>query len=283
MIKMLLSPFESPVLAHKKPKFNKYVVQNERFAKGNFGEIILARDATDKEVVLKKLPKTTEVRREIEAGKRMIGCPTVAKFIEHIEQPDSHYLVFERVVGTDLFQTMEGRRFVPFKEKDVKKIFRQIFTAIDFAHKKGVTHRDIKLENILMDNQMNVKVIDFGLCDLVQKGDMSERFCGSVDYVAPEVLAKKPYNSFQSDVFSLGVVLYTLLFAEFPFSSNERLISVQQGKAHPKLTFVENKFMNFTVSEMAKDLIQKMLHPVPSQRATLEDVKKHPWMKISLF
>lgn len=66
-------------------------------------------------------------------------------------------------------------------------------------------------------------LLDFGLCDLIQKfGDLSDRFCGSVDYVAPEILQKKSYNSFLSDVFSLGVVLYTLLYAEFPFSANVR-------------------------------------------------------------
>jgi len=268
---------------NKKQKLNKYIIENSRFAKGNFGEIILARDPSDKEVVLKKLPNNSDVRREIEAGKRVSACPYVAKFLEHIESQESHYLVFEKVNGSDLFAIIERRKFVPFKEKEVKKIFKQIINAIDFSHKRGVTHRDIKLENILMDDQLNVKVIDFGLCDLVQNGDLSERFCGSVDYVAPEILAKKPYNSFMSDVFSLGVVLYTLLFAEFPFSSSERLAAVQTGKPQPKLSFVEAKFLNCGVSELARDLISKMLQPDYTRRLSLEEVKKHTWLRSTLF
>jgi len=233
--------------------------------------------------VLKKLPNNSDVRREIEAGKRVSGCPHVAKFLEHIDNQDCHYLVFEKVNGSDLFSIIERRKFVPFKEKEVKKIFKQILDAIEFSHKRGVTHRDIKLENILMDEHLNVKVIDFGLCDLVQMGDLSERFCGSVDYVAPEILAKKPYNSFMSDIFSLGVVLYTLLFAEFPFSASERLAAVQSGRPQPKLNFVDNKFLNCGVSELARDLISKMLQPDCTRRLSLEEVRKHSWLKSSLF
>lgn len=269
----------------KKQKLTKYTIDNERFAKGNFGEVLTARDPSDNHVVLKKLPKTADVKREIEAGKRTSDCQYVARFLEHIELNDSHYLVFERAWGNDLFSIIETRKFQPFKEKEAKKIFKQIFAAIDHAHKKGVSHRDIKLENILMDVKTGVvKVIDFGLCDLIQKfGDLSDRFCGSVDYVAPEILQKKSYNSFLSDVFSLGVVLYTLLYAEFPFSANERLTAVAQNKEQPRLAFVDSKFMAYAVSDLAKDMIMKMLHPDPSRRCTMDDVRKHPWMKTFLF
>lgn len=264
-------------------KLWRFDVQNENFASGCFGTILLARDPLlDREVVIKKIPKdgvsSTEVTKEIEAGK-ILNHKNIAKFNEHFSNNEWDFLVFERVFGYDLFNTIERRKFVPFSDIEAKKIFIQILKAIKYCHSKEVVHRDIKLENILMDNNGKVTVIDFGLCDIVKRGVHSQRFCGSIDYVAPEVLTKKSYDGYLADVFSLGVVLYTLLFAEFPFIANERVNAMKQRKEQPKILFAESKLKRWKINPLAKDLISKMLRTQPEHRLTLEEVKLHPYIR----
>jgi len=177
-------------------------------------------------------------------------------------------------------QPSKKRDSFPFTDQQSREIFNQVLKATQYSHSRGVIHRDIKLENILMDATGKVTLIDFGLCDLVsQPGQLSEKFCGSLDYVAPEVLSRPSYNGKLADCFSLGVVLFTLLFAEFPFVSNERINAVRYGRAQPRPNFVEAKMKKYSVDSMALDLISKMLVPNSNERITLDDVMNHPWIK----
>jgi len=264
-------------------KLFKYHVEDYNFAAGCFGKILLAKDPIlEKEVVIKKIPKSSgnaiEVSREIEAGKKL-KHKNISKFYEHFSDNENDFLVFERIHGKDLYHIIEKRGFVPYPERDARKMFKQILKAVRYCHDHDVVHRDIKLENILYDNNGKATLIDFGLCDLVKRGNQSERFCGSIDYVAPEVLGKKTYNGFQADVFSLGVVLYTLLFAEFPYVAADRVNAIKKKTEIPKPHFSETKMKQWKVSLNAKDLISKMLKTNPSERITLEEVRKHPFFR----
>jgi len=266
----------------EKPRLGRYIIEKEDFASGCFGKLSLARDSNNREVVIKRLPKdkvsSIEVMKEIEAGKAL-KHPNISRFHEHFSNNENDYLVFDRIHGFDLFSTIEKRAFVPFKESDVRKIFKQILKAVRHSHEKEIVHRDLKLENILMDSNFKVTVIDFGLCDLVKKGQSSERFCGSIDYVAPEVLCRRTYDGYQADCFSLGVVLYTLLFAEFPFVAAERMNALKNNLPHPNIIWNESKLQRYKISDVSRDLISKMLRPDPKQRMTLDQVKSHIWMK----
>jgi len=263
---------------------SKYQIIDEHFAAGCFGQILLAKDLRDsKEVVIKKIPKETgsneeDVLKEIDAG-RILSHRNVSKFIDYFSSNDCHFIVFERVYGSDLFHLIEKRNFVPYSERETRNIFNQILKAIAHSHDHGVVHRDIKLENILMDATGKVTVIDFGLCDIVPRGQNSQKFCGSLDYVAPEVVCKRTYNGFQADIFSLGIVLYTLLLAEFPFVSKDRMNAIKQRLAQPPIAFAESKLKRWKISPLAIDLIKRMLHPDPSQRATLDEVRSHSFMR----
>jgi len=129
-----------------------------------------------------------------------------------------------------------------FHLQKTANIFIQILNAIEYAHEQGVIHRDIKLENILMDSSGKVFVLDFGLCDLVESSiSLSSKFCGSIDYVAPEVISTKHYSGFKADMFSLGVVLYTLLFAEFPFVARNRIEAIKKKLEQPPIAFTDAK------------------------------------------
>jgi len=274
-----MSNADSPMLA-------KYRIQNENFASGCFGKILLASDSSQKEVVIKKIPKvaanSSEVEKEIQAGKTL-KHPNVVHFHEHYSDNEHDYLVFDRVHGNDLYSTIEKRKFIPFSDNEAKKIFKQILKSLQYCHQNHIAHRDIKLENILMDSTGKVTVIDFGLCDIVKPGHLSERFCGSIDYAAPEVLSRKSYNGFLADSFSLGVVLFTLLFAEFPFVSKDRVNALRHGLQQPRIMFNEVKKIQYKIDPVALDLISKMLRSDPKTRISLDEVKTHPWIRKPLW
>jgi len=265
-------------------RLGRYSIEDQNFASGCFGRILLAKDDMDKEVVIKMIPKEgsnpVEVKREISSGK-MLNHPNIGCFIEEFESEKCYFLVFERIYGKDLYSTIEKRQFVPFEDKDAKAIFKQILEAVLYCHSKGVIHRDIKLENILMDATGHVTLIDFGLCDITfYPGQDSEKFCGSMDYVAPEVVSKRTYNGKQADCFSLGVVLFTLLFAEFPFVAQDRVNCIKTGKLQPIPNFSESKMRRFQVDPQTKDLILRMVREDPNKRIPLEEIKDHPWLSI---
>jgi len=263
-------------------RLGRYSIEDQNFASGCFGHILLAKDDMDKEVVIKMIPKEgsnpVEVKREINSGK-MLSHPNIGRFIENFESEQCYFLVFERIYGKDLYSTIEKRQFVPFENKDSKEIFKQILEAVLFCHSKGIIHRDIKLENILMDATGHVTLIDFGLCDITSyPGQESEKFCGSMDYVAPEVVSKRSYNGKQADSFSLGVVLFTLLFAEFPFVSQDRVNCIKTGRLQPIPNFSDTKMKRFQIDPIAKDLISRMLREDPNRRIPIEEIKSHPWL-----
>jgi len=264
-------------------KLWRYTIENENFASGCFGKCLLASDPlTHKEVVIKKIPKdvsnSVEVAKEIEAGK-LLNHKSISKFREHFSNDENDFLVFDRVYGSDLFNIIDKRGFIPFPENEAKKIFKQILKAVMYSHENNIVHRDLKLENILMNPAGKITVIDFGLCDIVKKGNQSERFCGSIDYVAPEVLSRKSYDGFLADAFSLGVVLYTLLFAEFPFVAKDRLAAIKKGTPLPIPAFSDIKMKKWKVNPLSKELIIKMLRPTPENRLSLNEVRLHPWLR----
>lgn len=326
----------SPLFGRKKMQFshniNDYKVEAS-LGGGGFGNVQLA-NFNGQEVVLKRISKPKSdpqtcgegtkrneedfIHRELEAGRRL-HHKGIAQLYDHFEDNDNHYFVVEYVKGGDLFSVMDERSFEPLRESDAKKLFRQIVRAVQYSHSQGVYHLDLKLENILItlsSNRMRTKIIDFGLCHLASEGsnnksverectspkcsgDMCRKWAGSPDYCCPEILVRKAYSAEKGDVWSLGVILYILLFAELPFSRKDRYKGLRQGK-HPNIAWANSnsgdncdfdtdasagiacepsKLQYQGVSEAAKDLITQMLDPEHSTRATIEQILKHRWLR----
>lgn len=250
---------------------------------GSFGEILLVSKALDpgRQYVIKKIEKEKMKMVEVEVGE-LLQHQHIVKFYEHFQDQHYHYLVLEFVPGVDMFTWMEFRNFEPISEKITRKIFRDVCSAIQYCHHRGVAHRDLKLENILIDpTTYRVKLIDFGLSSF-EKEDSAGcvDVCGSLDYIAPEVLEEQPYSGKKSDMWSLGVILFSLLFCNFPFSSEERMDALlppegQSRKPHPPLEFPKRA----SVSSGAKDLCRKMLDMDPDSRFTIDEVMQHPWLQ----
>jgi serine/threonine protein kinase len=138
----------------------------------------------------------------------------------------------------------------------------------------------LKLENILYNpKKKQARLIDFGLCTINAShcNELCTNWCGSPDYVCPEILLQQPYSGCLSDTWSIGVILYVLLFGQMPFNFKERFHALQHGKSHPSLEFVEDKDLPYRVSDTAKDLIKKMLTSNPKERITIEEIAHHKW------
>jgi len=146
-----------------------------------------------------------------------------------------------------------------------------------YCHSKGISHRDIKLENIILCKGNKVKLIDFGLSHEGPIDSTSSVWCGSSDYVGPEILRRKSYVCSKADIWSLGIVLYTLIFAELPFDYKERVQCIKSNLPHPKVHFPKA----LTASEGVKHLILGLLNPEPSLRLPLDQALNHKWLRKS--
>ena len=121
-------------------------------------------------------------------------------------------------VGTTSLQSyLKSKTSRKLEELEAKRVFRQLCQGINYCHNKNIVHRDIKLENILLDDESNVKVIDFGFSICIPPEKSLTIFCGTPSYMSPEIVSKLQYKGCPSDVWALGVVLYALLCGRFPF------------------------------------------------------------------
>ena len=155
-------------------------------------------------------------------------------------------------------------------ENEVFKFFYQTCVAIEYLHKCDIIHRDIKPENLLLDKDYNIRLCDFGWSTFHIYEERTT-FCGTYEYMAPEILAKKPYN-YTVDIWSLGVLLYELFHKEAPY----------KGRSLPEITAsLEKRYIRFsaTLPSDAKDLILKILQFNPRDRIQIQDIFKHAWVK----
>eukprot|EP00826_Nyctotherus_ovalis_P063202 TRINITY_DN9248_c0_g2_i1.p1 TRINITY_DN9248_c0_g2~~TRINITY_DN9248_c0_g2_i1.p1 ORF type:complete len:376 (+),score=75.05 TRINITY_DN9248_c0_g2_i1:265-1392(+) len=203
---------------------------------------------------------------------KTLSHPHVVRLYETIENADHLCLVFEHVKGGSLCDYL---RRVPSKklcEQEAKRLFRQIVSAMEYCHSKSVVHRDLKLENILLDSKKEVKIIDFGFSVVVNTVCKLSMFCGTALYVAPEIVSRKSYWGPPVDVWSLGVILYAMLSGRFPFRGNsesELYKSISKGVySTPK-----------GVSEDAAKLLASLLNPDPFKRPTCSNILKDPFLR----
>lgn len=200
-------------------------------------------------------------------------------FIGSAETDDFFFIVLEYIEGCDLFSYLEQEnQSKPISEDIVKYLMIQLLDAVDYAHTNGIFHMDIKLDNIMIrPSDKFIKLIDFGLCDfIIGDDDKTSRRVGSEEYCPPEIIDGM-YSEFSGrkvDIWCLGVVMYALLCARFPFSIKERRRSISLNKKHPSLTFPS------FVTQDAKDVIRKMLSLNPKDRPSIKEIKDHQWFKM---
>eukprot|EP01110_Echinostelium_bisporum_P011505 TRINITY_DN53_c0_g2_i1.p1 TRINITY_DN53_c0_g2~~TRINITY_DN53_c0_g2_i1.p1 ORF type:complete len:338 (+),score=65.33 TRINITY_DN53_c0_g2_i1:99-1112(+) len=251
------------------------------------GAFSIVREATNKEtgekVAIKQIAKqhisSADMKRlstEIEIMKKL-KHRNIIQLIDVFDNSSTHlYLVMELVQGGELFDKIVSKG--QYSEKDACNIVKQIVQAVEYMHQHGVCHRDLKPENLLCsgedDNEL-VRIADFGLSKIFEGGEELKTACGTPDYVAPEVLECKPYDS-AVDLWSVGVITYILLCGYTPFYADTH------HELFKKITNLDYEFLSpewDDISDNGKDFIQKLLVGDPTKRLTAEQCLNHSWLK----
>ncbi|XP_050132649.1 CBL-interacting serine/threonine-protein kinase 1-like isoform X3 [Malus sylvestris] len=183
------------------------------------------------------------------------------------------YMILEYVTSGELFDKIAHNG--KLTETEGRKLFQQLIDGVSYCHNKGVSHRDLKLENVLVDAKGNIKISDFGLSALPQdfrEDGLLHTTCGSPNYVAPEILANKGYDGATSDVWSCGVILYVILTGFLPFDDRNLAVLYQ------KILKGETSIPKW-LSPGAKNLIKRILDPNPATRITMTGIKSDEWFK----
>ncbi|XP_070622223.1 serine/threonine-protein kinase MARK2 isoform X13 [Erythrolamprus reginae] len=263
--------------ADEQPHIGNYRLL-KTIGKGNFAKVKLARHVlTGKEVAVKIIDKTQlnssslqKLFREVRIMK-VLNHPNIVKLFEVIETDKTLYLVMEYASGGEVFDYLvaHGR----MKEKEARAKFRQIVSAVQYCHQKFIVHRDLKAENLLLDADMNIKIADFGFSNEFTFGNKLDTFCGSPPYAAPELFQGKKYDGPEVDVWSLGVILYTLVSGSLPFDG-QNLKELRERVLRGKYR------IPFYMSTDCENLLKKFLILNPSKRGTLEQIMKDRWMNV---
>ncbi|KAJ5067368.1 protein kinase [Anaeramoeba ignava] len=254
----------------------KYIIQRT-IGEGSTSKVKLAIEPeTGKEVAIKIIPKnkvtaksTTLIRSEREiAILKLFNHPNIVKIFEVFESDEYLFLVMEYMQKGELLDYLISKKAISTTQSLF--FFQQIIYAVEYSHSHLISHRDLKLENILLDSFGNVKIVDFGMAGLVDNQNLLNTSCGSPHYVAPEVVTGKSYDPFKADIWSCGIILYVLLVGRLPFDADsiqEVLIQITQNEPEIPSHLSPDK----------SQLLQGMLQKDPQKRMTIQEIKENPW------
>ena len=250
---------------------------------GAFGKVILGKHIpTEEKVAIKILDKSilnqtpTDyqlVKKEISILK-IVKHKNIVRLFEILETPRHIFIVMEYCEGGDIMSYILNRKRLT--ELESLKFFHQLINALYYLHSQNITHRDIKIDNLLLDSNLDLKLIDFGLSTKYKDNELLDQPCGTIVYAAPEVLSYRQYHGMLANVWSCGIVLYGMLTGFLPFGDSDDEIN--------KKKIIEGKIkMPSYLSEDAKNLLKHMLDTNPLTRFTLDDIMSHPWFNKNKF
>ncbi|KAL4655402.1 NUAK family SNF1-like kinase 1-like [Arapaima gigas] len=260
---------------HKHNLKHRYEVL-ETLGRGAYGKVKRATErSTGRTVAIKSIRKECitddldkiHIQREIEIISSL-RHPNIIRIYEVFESKDKIVIIMEYAKGGELYDYVNAKRRL--SETEARKIFRQIASAVHYCHKNGVVHRDLKLENILLDEDFNVKLADFGLSNHYRQGELLHTYCGSPLYASPEIIKGLPYQGPEVDCWALGVLLYALLYGTMPFDAASYSALTEQ--------ISEARYRRPQPPSDACALIDWMLAVSVEERATVEDIANHWWV-----
>ncbi len=247
--------------------------------KGAYGEVVEAVHKRSGDAVALKIyaksrmadkTRKANLLREVR-NLEAINHPNVVKLYDCIDDVSKNVvMVMEFVRGVSLKRYASARRL---SEKEVAHLFRQIVSAVAYCHSKGVAHRDLKLENVLVTGNGTVKIIDLGFSIWTQRGQKVKILCGTPAYMAPEIIKRYEYDPQLADIWAAGVVLYYLLSGTFPFKGGSPE-EIGKSIAESKLAELDSN----KVSSGAAELVRAMLTADPSHRFTAFAALQHPFL-----
>uniref|UniRef100_A0A158P9M2 Protein kinase domain-containing protein n=1 Tax=Angiostrongylus cantonensis TaxID=6313 RepID=A0A158P9M2_ANGCA len=266
-----------PTCATKKDVKHRFEI-TRKLGSGTYGKVSLAYDHKfDREVAVKLIKKSAienkadlvRIRREIRIMSAL-HHPNIIQIFEVFENREKIILVMEYASGGELYDYVS--HFGSLPESEARRIFRQITSAVLYCHKHQVAHRDLKLENILLDQDNNAKIADFGLSNYFGTKSLLTTFCGSPLYASPEIINGTPYKGPEVDCWSLGILLYTLVYGSMPFDGRDFNRMVRQIK--------RGAYYEPDTPSTASMLIRNMLRVNPERRADIFEIASHWWLNL---
>ena len=261
------------------PEIGNYILL-ETIGSGSYGKVKIGEDKImgtkvaikiiKKSLIEAKKDVSIKIKREI-GLMRLFNHPHLLKLIDVLESSRHLYIILEYAAHGELFDFLQDQ--TSLSVESAIRLFRQIIYGLEFLHSHSICHRDIKPENILLDSHDNIKIADFGFSRWM-KDNIAATACGSPHYTAPEIIIGLPYDGRAADIWSCGVVFYTLMCGRLPFDEPTVRKLLQRVKS--------GKFSMPDLPDDIKDLIQRMLTVDPKKRITLAEIKKHPAFRIGL-
>ncbi|XP_029555265.1 hormonally up-regulated neu tumor-associated kinase homolog A-like [Salmo trutta] len=230
----------------------------------------------DKRKAKKDSYVTKNLRREGHI-QQMIRHPNITQLLDILETENSYYLVMELCPGGNLMNRIYDKK--KLDERETQKYVRQLVMAVEHLHRAGVVHRDLKIENLLLDEQEHIKLIDFGLSNCAGILGYSDPFstqCGSPAYAAPELLSRKKYGP-KVDVWSIGVNMYAMLTGSLPFTVEPFSLRA----LHQKMVDKDMNPLPPSLSTAAICLMKKLLEPDPAKRPNIHQVMSDSWLQLA--
>jgi len=269
--------------------FFDYYEMLDNLGEGIFGSVKLGVEKkTNQRVAIKIIKKNKAKESDIELVRNEIDImklcyhPNVIHLLDHFENGEYIFIVMEYIKGGCLTDYLKKNEF-DFSEKRAAEIIYQLAKGLKYLHKYGIIHRDLKPDNIMLteaSDKGNVKIMDFGLSKILGKKEKSTDGFGTLTFVSPEVLIRKPYNK-EVDIWSLGVILYLMLSGELPFDDpddNEQ--NIAKAIVYQDVKFPSEKFGKRSKSVI--ELIQRCLTKDPKSRIKVDEIIKSDWIKEQL-
>ena len=269
--------------------FFDYYEMLDDLGEGIFGSVKLGVEKKTKErvaikIIKKKKAKPSDielVRTEIDIMK-LCHHPNVVHLLDHFENADYIFIVMEYIRGGRLTDYMKEKKF-HFSEKRAAEIIYEIALGVKYLHKYGIVHRDLKPDNIMLtesNDKGHIKIMDFGLSKILGKKEKTSDGFGTLTFVSPEVLIRKPYNK-EIDIWSIGVILYLILSGDLPFDDEED----DEEKIAKSIVFNEVEFPSKKFGNKSKEvieLIKRCLTKEPRDRIKIDEILKSDWIKNNL-
>ena len=214
---------------------------------------------------IKLLSEKKRVQRELNIIKKLNHI-NIAKIYQIKEDTNNIYIIME-YIENNLFYCIMTNKYI--SEQESSFYFFQLISGLDYIHSLGIVHRDLKPENILLTKKRLLKIIDFGLSNYYIKGKLLSTSCGSPSYTAPEVILGKNYDGCKIDIWTCGIILYVMVCGYLPFEEKE-----DKNSLFKKIIKGRIEYPRY-ISDIAKNLLEKILVTDPDKRINLEDIKKH--------
>jgi len=269
--------------------FFDYYEMLDDLGEGIFGSVKLGVEKKTKErvaikIIKKKKAKQSDielVRTEIDVMK-LCHHPNVVHLLDHFENAEYIFIVMEYIRGGRLTDYMKEKKF-NFTEKRAAELIYEIAVGVKYLHKYGIIHRDLKPDNIMLteaNDKGHIKIMDFGLSKILGKKEKTSDGFGTLTFVSPEVLIRKPYNK-EIDIWSIGVILYLMLSGDLPFDDEEDdEQKIAKSIVFNEVEFPQKKFGN--KSKEVIDLIKRCLTKEPKDRIKVDEIIKSDWIKANV-